>query len=121
MEAGAGAMIFMLIIGITIGDPTIQAYAGKLRYSFLETYALPFITAMVTLYGFAALRLRIPILLPDVMTGVCGGTFTVLNMFGFLCVLVGAPQLRPNLYSFSSRCWIRPQTSMEPIRHTSTP
>jgi hypothetical protein len=37
MGTGAGAVIFMLIIGITIDDLTMQYYTGRLSDCFLET------------------------------------------------------------------------------------
>lgn len=88
-EAGAVAVVYTLILGFSIGDLTPKVLYQELRDSMIETYALLFILAMAALYGFIALRLRVPMLLADFLTGLSDSTLVILLLLALLFLFIG--------------------------------
>lgn len=66
-EAGAVAVVYVLVGGVVLGKLTIRDMVRQLRYSMVETSSLLLIVAMASVYGFIALELRVPFLMAEAL------------------------------------------------------
>lgn len=88
-EAGAIAVVYTLLIGFTVGDLDLGGLYVELRDSMVETYALLFILSIASLYGYVALRLRVPMMLVELLNGISDSGLVIMLLLGLLFLFVG--------------------------------
>lgn len=88
-EAGAIAVIYVMIIATLFGDLNLSDFLDEARGSMVETFSLTFIVASATVYGLVALQLRLPMLLTDWVTGLSTDPTIVLFLLCGLLLIIG--------------------------------
>ncbi|WP_101297027.1 TRAP transporter large permease [Halegenticoccus soli] len=89
-EAGAIAVIYVLLVGMFIyRELTLAGIVAEMRDGMVETFSLTFIIAAAALYGFVALRLQLPILMAEGITGITEDPTLILFMLVGLLLVVG--------------------------------
>lgn len=88
-EAGAVAVIYALAVGAIAGRMGPHGLYEELRDSTIETFALTFIIAVAALYGFTALRLQLPQLMVEGLTGISEDPTIILILLVLLLLVVG--------------------------------
>lgn len=88
-EAGAIAVVYVVIVGYIYGELSIPIIIQELRDGMVETFSLTFIVAIAALYGLVALQLRLPILLADGITALTEDTMLILLLLVLLLLIVG--------------------------------
>lgn len=88
-EAGAIAVVYVVLVGMFLyRDLTTQGIIAEMRDGMVETFALVFIVAVASLYGYVALRLRLPILMAEAITSLTSDRlFIILLLVGLLLVV----------------------------------
>jgi len=89
-EAGAIAVVYVVLIGMFLYDElTLAGLLAEMRDGMVETFALTFIVAAASLYGFVALRLRLPILLAQSVQDFTSNPIVVIFLLIGILIVVG--------------------------------
>ncbi|XVH33470.1 TRAP transporter large permease (plasmid) [Haloferacaceae archaeon DSL9] len=89
-EAGAIAVVYVMLLGIFVyGELTVSGIIEEMRDGMVETFSLIFIVAAASLYGYVALRLRLPILMADSITNVTTNTLVIILLLVGVLLVVG--------------------------------
>lgn len=88
-EAGAIAVIYVIITTGVFGDLNVSDFLSETKGSMVETFSLTFIIASATVYGLVALQLRLPMLLTDGLTTLSTDPTIVLFLICGLLLIIG--------------------------------
>lgn len=89
-EAGAVAVMYAIFLGLLYYENfTISDLLYEARDSMVETFAITFILANATLYGFVALQLRIPILMTDAILNLTANNTIIMLLMVLAFAIIG--------------------------------
>jgi tripartite ATP-independent transporter DctM subunit len=88
-EAGAIAVVYVLIVGVYYGELNPRGLLQEMRDSTVETFSLTFIVGVAALYGLVAVQLQLPIMMADAITDFTTNTTLIIIMLVLLLLIVG--------------------------------
>lgn len=89
-EAGAISVIYAIALGMFYYDElTISDVYREARDAMVETFALTFILANATIYGFVALQLRLPIMISEAILAFTSSKLLILLLMMIAFVIIG--------------------------------
>lgn len=88
-EAGAIAVVYVLLVGAYYGELNPRGLLQEMRDSTVETFSLTFIVGVAALYGLVAVQLQLPIMMANAITDFTTNTTLIILLLVLLLLVVG--------------------------------
>ncbi|MFC4440425.1 MULTISPECIES: TRAP transporter large permease [Natrialbaceae] len=88
-EAGAIAIVYVLLVGAYYGELNPRGLLQEMRDSTVETFSLTFIVGVAALYGLVAVQLQLPIMMANAITDFTTNTTLIILLLVLLLLVVG--------------------------------
>lgn len=88
-EAGAVAVVYVILLGWIRNDFTYSGLAFELRDSMIETAAITFIIMSASIYGFVAIQLNLPSRIADSILGATTSPLIFLFLVAVILIIMG--------------------------------